>query len=218
MARPQTISDQQIIESARACYLEHGPNASTDLIAGQLNVSPQALLKRFGTKNDLMIAALRPPAIAPWVPLAEAGPKFGKDADAVTDQLTLLLEQVAVYFDDLARRMAVLRWSHVDLTALFAGYSEPPPLVSIRTLAGWLERAAAAKLIRTTDFRATAMMLLSALHGPTMLTDILGRHPTGHTRKEYVQILADTTIRGLLPKSVSRKNQIRGSAAACSRS
>ena len=198
MARPQTITDEQILETAKACYLEHGPSVSTDVIAGLLGVSPQALLKRFGTRNDLMIAALRPPAVAPWVPLAESGP----DDRPISVQLASLLEQVAVYFDDIALQFAVLRWSHIDLAQLMAGYKEPPPLVGIRTLAAWLERAALRDLIRPTDFRGTALMLLSALHGPTMLTDILGRHPTGHTRKKYVQMLVDTVLQGLLPQSV----------------
>ena len=197
MARPQTITDEQILETAKACYLEHGPAVSTDVIAGLLGVSPQALLKRYGTRNELMIAALRPPAVAPWVPLAESGP----DDRPIAVQLASLLEQVAVYFDDIARQFAVLRWSHIDLAQVMADYKEPPPLVGIRTLAAWLERAALRDLIQPTDFRGTAMMLLSALHGPTMLTDILGLHPTGHTRKEYVHLLVATVLHGLLPQS-----------------
>ncbi|MCA9035003.1 MAG: TetR/AcrR family transcriptional regulator [Planctomycetaceae bacterium] len=215
MARPQTISNEQIIETARECYLEHGAAVSTDVIAERLGVSAQALLKRFGTKTDLLIAAMRPPARAPWVPVAEAGP----DDRPVDKQLAGLLEQIAVYFDDLARRMAVLRWSQIDLAQVISGYSEPPPLVSIRTLAGWLERCSARGLLQTMDYQATSMMLLSALHGPTMLTDILGQHPTGHSRRQYVRLLVRNFLQGLAvtspsvsshPISRSEKHRVSG--------
>jgi hypothetical protein len=77
------------------------------------------------------------------------------------------------------------------------GCDEPPPLQDIRALAAWFERAADRQLVRSTDFRVIATMLLSALHGPTMLTDLLGRHPTGHSTTEYVRILVDVVLNGL---------------------
>ena len=61
MGRPRTVSDDVILEAARAVFLEQGPGASTQSIADRLSVSQAALFKRFGTKRDLMIAALMPP-------------------------------------------------------------------------------------------------------------------------------------------------------------
>jgi AcrR family transcriptional regulator len=115
----------------------------------------------------------------------------------LAEQLSELLNEVAVYFIAMARRMSVLKWSTLDPRELMSGYDEPPPLLDIRTLAEWLERAAARGLIRQADFRAIATMLLSALHGPAMLTDMLGDHPTGHSTDEYVRILVDTLLNGL---------------------
>ncbi|HIK90782.1 MAG TPA: TetR/AcrR family transcriptional regulator, partial [Planctomycetes bacterium] len=60
MARPRTISDDQILQTARECFLQHGPSVATDVIADQLGVSPQALFKRFHSKQDLMLAAIAP--------------------------------------------------------------------------------------------------------------------------------------------------------------
>lgn len=193
MARPQTVSDQQILDAALQCFLEHGPTVATEVIAQQLNVSPQALLKRFGTKQGLMIAALATKTLVTSVPQLSSGP----DDRPLQIQLTELLNEVAVFFVEMARRMAVLRWSHADCRQLMNEHDEPPPLVDIRALAGWFERAAERGLVRRIDFFALAMMLLSALHGPTMLTDLLGRHPTGHTTAEYVTILVDTVVMGI---------------------
>jgi len=193
VARPQTVSDEQILEAALQCFLEHGPSVATEVIAQQLNVSPQALLKRFGSKHELMIAAVRPKSLASTIPQLHLGP----DDRPLAEQLTELLNEVAVFFIAMARRMSVLKWSSIDPRELMSGYDEPPPLLDIRTLAEWLERAAARGLIRQADFRAIATMLLSALHGPAMLTDMLGDHPTGHTTHEYVSILVNTLLNGL---------------------
>jgi AcrR family transcriptional regulator len=197
VARPQTVSDEQILDAALQCFLEHGPSVATEVIAHQLNVSPQALLKRFGTKHELMIAAVRPKSLASSIPLLHSGP----DNRPLAEQLSELLNEVAVYFIAMARRMSVLKWSSIDPRELMSGYDEPPPLLDIRTLAEWLDRAAAMGLIRQVDFRAVATMLLSALHGPAMLTDMLGDHPTGHTTDEYVSILVDTLLSGLACQS-----------------
>ena len=35
---------------------------------------PQALFKRFGTKQELLLASVAPCDPAPWLPLVEAGP------------------------------------------------------------------------------------------------------------------------------------------------
>lgn len=193
MGRPQSISDAQILQAAYSCFVEHGPGVATEVIASRLNVTAQALLKRFGSKNALMIAALKPPAIAPWIPLVESGP----DERPLRQQLTEILLEVASFFLEIAERITVLRWSGIDPKALLAEYQEPPPLLDIRTLAAWFQRAADRGMLRSADFPAVAMMLLTSLHGPTMLTELIGAHPTGHSTKEYVDQLVDVMLNGL---------------------
>ncbi|MEQ9409132.1 MAG: TetR/AcrR family transcriptional regulator [Fuerstiella sp.] len=199
MARPRTVSDDQILNTARDCFLQHGPSVSTDVIAEQLGVSPQALFRRFRHKRDLMLAAVLPSEPAPWIPMVEAGP----DNRDVAEQLREILTELADFFVEIARCMSVLRFSGVDARTLRDQFDEPPPLVDIRVLSGWLERAAAQGLIRSVDFKATAMLILTSMHGPAMLTDMLGEHPTGHTREEYVAFMVGTLLQGLLPGSGS---------------
>ena len=196
MARPRTISDAQILQTARDCFFEHGPSVATDVIAERLGVSPQALFKRFHSKHDLMIAAVAPTGQAPWIPMVEAGP----DDRALPEQLTDILMELAEFFVDISRRMSVLRWSGMDPKKILERYDEAPPLVDIRVLSGWLERAADRGLIREIDFRATAMMMLTSMHGPAMLTDMLGQHPTGHSRIEYVSFMVDMLLQGMVPR------------------
>ncbi len=72
--RPQTVSNEIILETARKIFIENGPHASVEMIAQKLGLSQPALFKRFGTKRKLMIEALRPPTEIPWITNMENGP------------------------------------------------------------------------------------------------------------------------------------------------
>ncbi len=61
MARPRNLTDTQILYEARACFLEHGAAVSTTVIAERLGISHGVLFQRFGTKDQLLRAALRFP-------------------------------------------------------------------------------------------------------------------------------------------------------------
>ena len=105
MARPRQVSDVQILEAARACFLEHGASVSTTVIAKRLGVSQAALFKRFGTKEDLLVAALRPGPemvreLLDW--LAE-----GPDERPIPEQLLDLGVRVRSFFGRLLCR---IRW------------------------------------------------------------------------------------------------------------
>jgi AcrR family transcriptional regulator len=68
MARPPSISNQQILDAARAVFLSHGfTKASTVDIARRAGVSEGSIFNRFATKDDLFRAAMddvQPPAFA----------------------------------------------------------------------------------------------------------------------------------------------------------
>jgi AcrR family transcriptional regulator len=68
MARPASISNQQILDAARAVFLAHGlAKASTVDIARRAGVSEGSIFNRFPTKDALFRAAMddaQPPALA----------------------------------------------------------------------------------------------------------------------------------------------------------
>ncbi|MCA8992764.1 MAG: TetR/AcrR family transcriptional regulator [Planctomycetaceae bacterium] len=200
MVRPRSVSDDQIRDVACRVFLERGPGVATDQIASELGVTSQALLKRFHTKRELFIRSLIPTEEPAWRPLVEDGP----DSRPVKEQLADILHALAGFFADVSKRMSVLRLGGVDPAELMRHFEEPPPVVDIRVLAGWFGRAYDRGLIRNVDFEAAAMQVLTSMHGPVMLTDMLGEHPTGHSTDEYVDFLADVLLHGLAPhESVS---------------
>jgi AcrR family transcriptional regulator len=193
MARPQTISDQQILETALKCFLEHGPAVSTDVIAAELGVSSQAIFKRFHNKQELLIESVKPREDPNWIGIIENGP----DERSFQIQLAELLNELAVFFTDIVRRMELLRWSGVAIQEIMQSFEEPPPVRDIRKISTWLERCHAKDLIREIDFDATAMIILTSMHGPAMLREFLGRNATNHSEQEYISLYTNMLMHGL---------------------
>ena len=189
------MSNEQALEAARRVFLEHGPSVSTDRIAEELGVSAQALFKRFGSKQQLLLAAIRPPDRPPWASLLDDGP----DDRPLHDQLTELVDTVSMFFAEMVRRMSLLRWSGVAIEELMREYDPPPPMIGIAALTGWLSRAHDRGLIREADFEATAVALLGSLHAPAFLEDMLGKRPTGLSRTHYVAAIVDLYVHSLSP-------------------
>jgi AcrR family transcriptional regulator len=193
MGRPRQVSDHDILSTARRCFVERGPGISTAVIAEALGISPPALFNRFGSKEELMIAALSPPAIPPFVEKLTAGP----DDRPIGRQLLEIAEDVSAYFEELSPRLVALRTSGISPEELIKRYDTPPPVVVIRALAGWLSRAHERGLIAEVDFPAAAVAFLGTLHIPHFLTHVLGRSPVETDDGSYRQTIVDVFAQGL---------------------
>jgi len=75
MARPKTISDEDLLGIAREVFRRHGPGASTRKVAQAAGLSQAALFKRFGRKNELFLGALglHAPNLADFVAIEPTG-------------------------------------------------------------------------------------------------------------------------------------------------
>src|ERR1700704_6691752 len=114
MARPRIVSDERILDATRAAVRLKGPSVSLDTIAARLGISQPALLKRFGTRNKLFIAALKPPEKPPFLPQIDSGP----DDRPLQQQLQELLEAMAEFFDEMAPCISALRESGIPHSEL----------------------------------------------------------------------------------------------------
>ena len=206
MARPRLVTDEAILSTARACVLEQGPGVSLDLVAERLGVSTPAILKRFGSRRALILAALRPPEELPWTrELAEP------PTDApLFDQLQSLFERILVFFVEEVPCMSALCESGIPLKELFDSEIPPPPVLGSRALAHWLSLAKARGLVEGDDFETTASAMLGALQGRVFLRHLFKRAWWKRTEREFVTDLANLFARALEPRaSNGRKNAPR---------
>ncbi len=135
MARPKRYPDTVLIDAAAAVIAERGSASwSLEDAANRVGMSPAALIKRFGTKRNLLLAVVRswvdsipePAGEASRDPLAELEALVGglfAGLDEVADpvgHLSLLLAEIA---DPDVRPLVVEGWRRQErlIDALVAG-------------------------------------------------------------------------------------------------
>lgn len=195
MARPRQVSDDEILEAARACFLEHGASVSTSVIAEHVGISQAAIFKRFGTKQELMVQALMPPAVPDWIDTIGEAP----DDRPIPEQLTEILIAASRFFEWMSPKMAVLKSAGLDMAELLSRFDEPPPVLGWRRLTGWLRSAQRAGRVRSGNPETMAMMLLGALHGRVFMTHVLGLGRDVILGEHYAAELVQTLWCGLAP-------------------
>jgi AcrR family transcriptional regulator len=195
--RPRQFSDHELLETARRCFLEHGPGVSTSAIAEELGVSQAALFKRFKTKQALMVEALAPDDRPPWIAEVEAGP----DDRPVPVQLRDVVGRVDAFLAQMLPCIAVLRAAGIEPAEMIRGREVPPPVLAHRTLTGWFRRLHAQGRARIPHPQSTAMMFLGALHARHMLGHVLGSHAP-QLEPEFLQNLVDVLWSGIAPPAV----------------
>ena len=171
MGRPRRITDAEIAAAARACFTEHGPSVSTEVIAERLGVTAPALFKRVGSKENLLARALCPSDGVPeWLLALERGPEEGP----CVDQLVGLLRNAWGFFRRIAPSLVVVRAAGVPLDRVFPADVPPPPIATRRAVAGWLRRAADQGRIRELDVEAVAEALLGTIEARSFLAYVAG--------------------------------------------
>jgi AcrR family transcriptional regulator len=159
MGRPRSITDGEIREAARAVFVEHGPGAPVSLVAKRLGVSHAALFGRAGSKERLMMEALRPdrPRALAW--LAEPPPREG-----VAERLVEILRDLMSFFHRVVPNLVVLKAAGRSIEELprFGG-DAPPPVGMRAALAAWLERAVDAGSVGRLSPAPVAEGLLGAM-------------------------------------------------------
>ncbi len=193
MARPQKVSDEEILTAARACFLEHGASVSISRIAERLGVSQAALFKRFGTKQQLLLRAMMPTADPPWVLIAADGP----DERPIDVQLNEFALGLVAFFRHMLPCMAVLRGSGINPEDMLKSFDVPPPVLSHRAVSAWFQMAMDQGRIRECDASSLAFNFIGAFHGRIMI-DHLAPGYFGEIEPEaFVAHTVDLLMNGL---------------------
>lgn len=108
MGRPRTVDDEALLEVALRIVRETGPDSlSFGALAARVDLAASTLVQRFGSKQNLLRAAL----LDAWDRLdhvtAKAAGEAGRGARGVVDLLVALTGQH--HEDDFADRLLILR-------------------------------------------------------------------------------------------------------------
>jgi AcrR family transcriptional regulator len=133
MGRPKKVTDEQILTTARSCFLERGASVSAVDIGRELCVSHTTIYNRFGSKKALMISALGPLGKVPWVAAIERGPDDSPIRHQLVDHCTV----ISAHFQKLQFGLAILHAAGITVEdALRGRKGTPPPAQAFRALTG----------------------------------------------------------------------------------
>jgi AcrR family transcriptional regulator len=190
MGRHKTISDDEVLAVARRIFRKHGHTATTREIADAAGISEAILYQRFGSKDDLFFAAMRPtkPDIDELL-----GPDDPPD-DAHT-YLRQVVARIAQYFAEIIP-LSLHVTTHPSFRRDTFARAQPLPSAVIRDgLAQRLASLAARKRIALRPPTAAARLLVSLAHDWALGNVLLHQHATRNDRE--LRELVDVVWEGL---------------------
>ncbi|MBL8922953.1 MAG: TetR/AcrR family transcriptional regulator [Myxococcaceae bacterium] len=193
MARPRLITDEQILRTMRAAVLQHGPSVSLDLVADALGVTSPALLKRFGSRQNLMIAALRPPDESQWV---QPQPP---DERPLLVQLEAMLTAYWEFLAQVVPCVMALRESGID-ARLWRQPNFTGPKKAVEWIARWLTAAKSRGLVDFADAEIAASSMLGALQVRTLTAHLSRQSMATKLHRAYLHGLAVFFTDALAPR------------------
>jgi AcrR family transcriptional regulator len=158
MARPVTISDEQILAAARIVFVRDGVTATTRDIAREAGVSEGSLFKRFPTKEALFAAAIELPDVPAWV--GEMQRLLGQ-GELRENLLHITLGMIQLLQERLP--LVMVAWGSKPNPALAASDGEETPGIrDRRRLSEYLRQEIALGRLRPCNTEAAARMLFGA--------------------------------------------------------
>jgi AcrR family transcriptional regulator len=196
MVRPKQMSDKELLEIALECFLEHGANVSAQVIADKVGISQPALFKRFGTKEELFLQAVVPSDDFPVIEWIDASPS----SDPFQPQLVQMLEQVWEMLKWVMPRVRLLRESRLPRGTAMSRYKTPPPVMLIRSIAGFIERAQEQGLVRPNlNPQFVSQWIFGALMGQFYLSETIGGKINLRDNTPFIKSTVDFLVHGIKP-------------------
>jgi AcrR family transcriptional regulator len=200
MARPPSITDEQILEAAREVFFRDGVHATTAEIARVAGVSEGTIFRRFPTKQELFMAAMGvhgPPA---WVLRVEAL-ATSEDRGSLRENLLVIADEMLDFFGQLIPKMNLILSCGKDAgpAMLFDENNQPPPVRGVKALRSYLSVEAEAGRLVVDEPEIVAKMFLGALW-QYAFWDFCGLHRVlPMARDTYVRGAVDTFLRAMAP-------------------
>lgn len=195
MARPKQMTDEELLKIALECFLEHGSEASAQVIADKAGLSQPALFKRFGTKEELFLRALTPPERLPIIDWLEASPTPGP----FRPQLVQLLVKVTEMLNWVLPRVQLLQASRIPRKTVMSRYKTPPPVRLLRSITGFFERAQQqGQLPSDVNPQYVAQWVFSMMMGRTYLSETMPQEIDSKDNTAFIESIIDLMYRGII--------------------
>jgi AcrR family transcriptional regulator len=189
MGRQKTISDDDILAVARDVFGERGHSATTRDIAEQAGISEAILYQRFGTKDDLFFASMRPSG--PDVEAILGPPDPTGDGRAY---LRATVSRIAKYLGEIIP-LALRVTTHPSFDPAVYARAQPMPSALLRDgLAVRIAALAERGLIAAPAPALVARLLVSLAHDWALGQVV--RHMTVH-RDQELKEMVDVVWQGL---------------------
>jgi AcrR family transcriptional regulator len=180
MGRPRQISDDQILAAMRRGVLAQGPHVPLEAVAAELSVTVPALLKRFGSRQALLLAALRPPENPEWIEVVGRGP----DGRPLEEQLLEMFTRIQQFLAEAVPCLAALRESGIPCREISG---EPTgPERALEALRRWLTLARERGLIAATELDSAAFAMLGTLHARAFLSHMHKVELSAHEQRDFL--------------------------------
>jgi len=175
MARPTVIRDADILDAARAVFLERGALATSAEVAQRAGISEGSIFKRFRTKAELFRAAMGLRFGDMPAGFAELSQRAGMGTveQNLTQALLGAIEQARLTFPIIAMSLANPKLAIGIPDEL--DVPDPPPLVAQRVLAAYLEAEIALGRVRRVDTAVLARGIFGGIVGHVLSEALIGR-------------------------------------------
>jgi len=199
MARPITIDDTKLLETAREVFLELGASATTAEVAMRAGISQGSIFKRFSTKQDLFLAAMQ-------------GERDRRDWEGFLRRRTqeaglrTALVEIGVELIGFLKQifpLMLISWSNRGEFG-FSSERFSGPMRGIHSLADFLAKEMEAGRLRRTDPWSAARVFFASLQSYALVGLMFekGLGP-GWSPKEYVSGIVEVLWNGIAPSSSS---------------
>jgi AcrR family transcriptional regulator len=193
MARPQSITDEEILEAAREVFLEHGIQAPTSVIAERAGISEGTIFRRFETKETLFHSAMGIPHDPAWFAMTE---ELAEHED-VEEALLILGEEMIDFFTDMIPKLSMLMSCGAAEPHMFNENSDAPPIRAIRKLTHFFDAQQKARRLQNFDPEIGARMFLGSIFH-YCFAEVAGINQfVPMPQKSYVRGVVDTILRGV---------------------
>lgn len=157
--RPRSVSDDDILAAARVCLFARGPSATIEEIAKRVGVSGPAVLKRFGSKEKLVMRAL----------VSEAPPDLshGPEPGDLRPQLLRVLLHIERMLRQAAPALATMRAGGANVSQWIVN---APPRLARRHVRAWLEQARHSHGLTHPDLETASDLLCSLVEARGFLS------------------------------------------------